>query len=680
MLIFAGSSPLLKRALQIAQQLSWTFVLAYVAAFGTLNVAAQTSVENQPAEDIDRIGELIRQLGNQSFHDRNAAKWELERIGLDAFDQLRDAVHLNENPEIARTAKYLLESQNVTWWLDSDSLDVRRLLEDYNSLATTEQATRFQQLMQLQSVDAAIAVARLVRYEKDDYLSKLAALELLEQVSTSEQTGHLDHLSQVSIARNEEFVPSLLLTVGDSERPAATWLRAFAEDLSLKVALGDSQPESPMQSDQWLSRVQQWQQLVQAEHEAAEKALPTEKKDRELALRFYRWLGKWITQTAGREPALATTRPCLPLIHQDVRSMQSVSLWILDAHLPELLSELSAANEQVFRNDSVLGFLLAESLQATGHLADAEELAVETSRSLTLLIEEELSGINRHLDHVEVELSRRLQLGGILASRGLFDWAEREFLTILDLAETRTKPDDYNVFQFKLTTLRMMADFYWVAGQNHLAAQTQRELVELSKSSRVNPIDARRVDLPEMTANYHFYAGLAAIDQQNKIEAIEHLLAALAVADAEPNPDVVIAMKSIANEEPFLNYYREAMDRMVSQYRKEVIELERGLTNADRSVRMHAESSLSAACNQLAWLLACCEENTEEALKLSLRSLELDPEQPSYLDTLARCYYAKRDFQNAVDTQLHVVALEPHQRQMLSQLKMFQEALENATE
>ena len=63
------------------------------------------------------------------------------------------------------------------------------------------------------------------------------------------------------------------------------------------------------------------------------------------------------------------------------------------------------------------------------------------------------------------------------------------------------------------------------------------------------------------------------------------------------------------------------------------------------------EYTLAGKCNQLAWLLSKTKQRPEEALQLSLRSLELIPNYSVYQDTLARCYFAIGDVDKAISTQ-----------------------------
>ncbi len=49
--------------------------------------------------------------------------------------------------------------------------------------------------------------------------------------------------------------------------------------------------------------------------------------------------------------------------------------------------------------------------------------------------------------------------------------------------------------------------------------------------------------------------------------------------------------------------------------------------------------------NQFAWLVANTQGDVQAALESSRRSLELIPDDPGYLDTLGRCYFAAGDLE-----------------------------------
>jgi len=81
------------------------------------------------------------------------------------------------------------------------------------------------------------------------------------------------------------------------------------------------------------------------------------------------------------------------------------------------------------------------------------------------------------------------------------------------------------------------------------------------------------------------------------------------------------------------------------------------------------------AYNQLAWLVGNTEGNYQEALECSLKSLEIKPNNPAYLDTLGRCYYALKDYPNALKHQRMAVEQDPYSKQMQRQLALFEKAV-----
>jgi tetratricopeptide (TPR) repeat protein len=78
--------------------------------------------------------------------------------------------------------------------------------------------------------------------------------------------------------------------------------------------------------------------------------------------------------------------------------------------------------------------------------------------------------------------------------------------------------------------------------------------------------------------------------------------------------------------------------------------------------------------NQIAWLIGNTEGDYDEAIKHSQISIEQSPDIGGYYDTLARCYYAKGDCENAVKNQTKAAEMEPHSGLIAGQLRLFQKA------
>ncbi len=625
-----------------------------------------------------RIDALIKQLGDDSFHQRESAQSELMSIGLPAFEKLRLAANLDVNPEVARAARYLLDSQQVRWSLETDSIQVRDIVEHYNTVDQAGRRTRFKQLAALGTDDALFALVRFARFESDEVLSQFAALELVrhvsQQLAKSRDGAGLED-------EKTEAVRELLLGIQEklagSDRESCTWLNRFAREAKLYL---DGDLPNPMQP------IAEWQGTADG--------LRTRTSDdasdpgRQLAIDFHFWLGRWISQSRDRASGVSCARPVVQLVQADNVRLADVTKSLLDARLPELAIELSERHKEEFDKVPALGFLLAESHLANGNRDKAEKLAKQTSQKIGEYIRGELKDVRALASADQIEAYRRSAMAGQLEDRGLFQWCERELIAVIE-CEVRRRNRALEIGRvgsevpsdMELVGRFQLGDFYWQAGR-HAEAASALEPVE-----RLYAQDNFKKDLVHLTRRddvgsvYHFYAGLAAIDSQNPPKASEHLLQALKFGERAPNPDVVIAYRQIAYEEPYATKYQELLNGMIDQFRAELLEDERLYASTERrEMQRSFGQSVAQKCNVLAWLLCCCEVELEEAIQLSRRSLELQPGDPAYIDTLARCLFASGKFDAAIRTQKQAIEKAPHDRQHQQQLAMFIEARRVAEE
>ncbi|HBE70183.1 MAG TPA: hypothetical protein DDW52_18700, partial [Planctomycetaceae bacterium] len=188
-----------------------------------------------------------------------------------------------------------------------------------------------------------------------------------------------------------------------------------------------------------------------------------------------------------------------------------------------------------------------------------------------------------------------------------------------------------------------------------------------------------QLDLRQRVAsNYLFFAGLVAIEEEQFDQAAEYLVEST-LAGNELNPDAVIAFRQLASQKRFEKTYLELLDRARQQHRETVLEAEQAyVSNNDRQRKNTLELNLALACNQLAWLLAKCEVDQQEALQLSRRATELRPDRASLIDTYARCLFAAGNTVEAIRQQRQAIALSPHERQYHRQLAEFMAAGDEA--
>jgi tetratricopeptide (TPR) repeat protein len=94
--------------------------------------------------------------------------------------------------------------------------------------------------------------------------------------------------------------------------------------------------------------------------------------------------------------------------------------------------------------------------------------------------------------------------------------------------------------------------------------------------------------------------------------------------------------------------------------------------------QIEEDAESASACNQYAWLIGNTEGDLDEALRCSQKSLELQPDEGAYLDTLGHVYFGKGDFANAVKYQAKAVESAPHSPLIRRELDRFKKKLEES--
>jgi len=123
--------------------------------------------------------------------------------------------------------------------------------------------------------------------------------------------------------------------------------------------------------------------------------------------------------------------------------------------------------------------------------------------------------------------------------------------------------------------------------------------------------------------NYNIYLGQMFLEQGNFTKALHYYQKASA---KEPqNSGLKLILGNI--------YYQQGVFDQAVSYYSQAIEL---------------DSLNAAALNNLAWTYAQMETNLDQALILSKRSLEIEPDNPAYLDTLAEIYFLKKEYYRAL--------------------------------
>ncbi len=580
----------------------------------------ESQVESQGALDT-RIAELIHQLGSLHYATRQRAKTELRRLRLDAFDAL-NAAQFNEDIEIALSARYLVRSMQVNWWTDEDPPEVKQLLREYGNRKEVERLNLMEQLAGLGRAMSFRPLSRLVRYEASERLSKKAALLTLALEPPTDLT------------ERTRFAKELTAKAGKSQRTAACWLRAYAE---LLVDAPDTH--------------QHWLELIAKEK--ARLADDPDESSKELTRNLLRWYADELAQRDRHDEALAMMRETIALLSTREPELLEAADWFRQRKSWGTIVELAERYRDTFARSAMLQYRLALAYRKL-----KQDDRAEATAKLALAT-------------VQDAPESHLVMAANLQHDGLFEWAEAEFRQVAGQIEEQP----LEALRARIYLSEMMHDI----GKEQSAGELLRQLIKLVESKedirKLVEEDLRR-DMAGIKSRMHFffaqnYGNLHQYEKQR-----EWLMKGF--QDDPHDADVLIAMHRVPESDAsWQEATRKRIQNTVKHFRGQLKDFSDRLSSA-RPVEDRAmlQIQLALTYNQLAWLIANTEGDFDEALRCSLRSLELQPNRSGYLDTLGRCYYAKGDIENAIKYQTRAVTMEPHSPLIVAQLKLFQKTLQ----
>ncbi len=571
----------------------------------------------------EQVAKLIDQLGDKDYYVRQHAQNELERLGFEAFDAL-SAATTSDDLEIASRAKYILRSMRVEWTAKNDPQEVKVLLKDYELLPEETRLARMHSLALIPDGKGVPALCRLVRFEKSDVLSKLAAIKILQSPSGDEPPK----------GPRAELIRKLFQKSG---RPSAAWILAW-----LHLA------DDPQTATRFDGLIQSEISLFQhSPHESSH----------DIIFALIRYQVAWMKKHGQSPEAQAAMRRIIDLENGDLDTLSDSLDWLVQEKAWKIVDELSARFAPRFDAEPSLLYVLAQAQKEQGDPDKAEETAHRAFQ------------INPGRE--EIKLYNRSQIAQRLSQRGLFPWAKREFEYIIAQGDS----NNMTSIDAQWTLSEMLHD----QGED-LTAANVLEVMLKKADSKTNPAAAARVadtlqrlylfrkktnnpgkiadlTISEVRARMYYLQAChwdQAGQQDKRRECLEK------AAQLEPcDIDVLIACYRLADQPP--------------EYQKKIKELIRQ-TADDIRVEISAQPDNPSLYNQFAWLIGNTEGNLDEALKYSQKSLELAPGNGGLYDTLARVYYAKGDYENALKNQQKAADLEPHSGQIAKQLELFRKA------
>jgi tetratricopeptide (TPR) repeat protein len=619
----ASWTPLLRGGLLVAG------LLGPGGTVGSLTLQANDLTSDRVPSEVSR---LIERLGSDSYATRMRAKEKLQRLGLEAFDELHNA-QFHSDYEIAMAASDLVSSLQVSWSKETDPPEVREALDEYGAQNESERTSRIEMLADLPGRRGLAALVRLVRFETSLRLSRHAALALMQQSMDADAAVR---------TRHRELVVS---TLGGNDRQASQWLRVYAQDL----------PTGEYSAARWRQLIQQQRQQIDS--------VSSPVSTRPSVLELVRVCAARAANSDQLPEALSLARENLDLIPPTTRDLIDACSWAIDNQLHPFVLDLRNEHQRMFDNQPILLYGAAEATKITGDDAQANLLAERASR-IKPLPENEAKRAEMSPKELEETAQTHRLIGEKLEQRGLFHWAEREFRQIIDAMETDSEP----AYTARVHLASMLGELQRFED----AADVLRPLTE-----RIEKDDKFKQRLSSVLFAYNriksdqeFYAAQALI-RDGDVEAAKKLLQSAFQRNPE-NIDILIAMHRLKSEKEWNDLVSDTLKATITRVEGEVQTAEMQVRQAGR-FRL-ANEILGQGLNQYAWLVSNTEGDYKKALEFSLKSLELAPDGPK-LDTCARCYFAVGDYGNAVRMQRRALRLMPYSPPMMRQLSEFESKL-----
>ncbi len=448
-------------------------------------------------------------------------------------------------------------------------------------------------------------------------LCRLVRFEKLSQLSKTAATALLFR-GKGATPPCPAAVEAIQKNLQSCKRPGAVWLLTWT-----RLA---ADPQAAMA---------RWRKLVAAES-AALRQTPEESSP-EIVAHLIRFQVAWLRKLGKNDEAITAIGQLADLELGDSQSVAELLGWLIDQKAWKVVDKLTERLGPRFAAEPVLLYSLAQACAERGEKKRAEETA--------------LRAFHLHPGKQEDELVHHCAVAEQLRDRGQFAWARREYQHVI----SQGSEEDELAIMSRLYLSEMLHE----QGQDLDAAGVLEKLVRVIDAGKVTEamLPGREIrDVRSRLPYFHACHWEAKNDAAKQREYLEKAL--------EANPediDVLIACYHLPGT--------------TAAYHKKIVDLvEKAAAKLHGAIALDPDSP--SMYNQYAWLVGNTEGDFDEALRCSRKSLELQPEEGGYYDTLAHVYFGKGDYENAVKYQTKAAQLDPHSGLILKKLDVFRKKLE----
>lgn len=640
--------------MRVSVRILWCVVIS-VAPFQLQPTDAFGWQDSRKSDQQDVIRNLIEQLGDPNYSKREYAKSELERIGYVTLDQLQ-AASFHRDPQIANTARFMVNSNQFAWTSDFDPPRVREILNNFAVSENEGKALHIDELARLEREEGIPGLCRLARYEANSVLAKRAAIHVLKSPLRAEQ----------SVETRKRRIAALM---EDGESTACKWVLAHT-----KLSAG-------FDLTFWKEQLSKEQQLFASRS--------TETNEFVLAN-----LGRWIVEQCAsqrelRSEALSIAESLVDHMGLanvnalDDKSTKSIEFaqWILGANLHEAVRyQHSKLKYRVVLREPILSYYLAESYLQANDTATAEKIAKNALAGLPSAVDgtewkeptdEKSDALRTRLEGAigyrnQSSKEKKRIIAEKLADRGLFAWAEAEYKLAAD--------DDLTLVS-TLTSMLLLAELQHSQDRFADARDTLAKFQSRYEKERMFREQMRDLPIPtsKVLSQYYLYAGDADQHSGKPNEAIDNYYQSIEL-DPE-NVDALIGLYKINVDQDQARRRQIKYSQITDLLRMQARELEEASRQANSIQYAVIVDDLVRSLNSFAWIVANTEGNIDEAIVFSRQAISLQPNDAALHDTLAHCFFADGRWADAVEQQRKAVALKPNSPSMQKALKRFEEKL-----
>jgi tetratricopeptide (TPR) repeat protein len=459
------------------------------------------------------------------------------------------------------------------------------------------------------------ALCRIARYDRSALIARTAALAIIRP---SEKPSDQPHIEAEIFERE----------LGGSTRAPALWLRQYL-----------AQTRDPASS------VSVWKSLIEQESNRLNKNMGDTSSDILLGLS---WNLADLYRQIGDQPALngAMDRMIGLAAEGSDETLVSLLAWLTENKSWAVLDTFLAKQQSRLEQSKRPLYYAALARAKQGKKDLAEELAAKAS--LIVPADGSRDGLAAAKD---------------LEEKSQFDWAVREYRRTIE----KQPAESIDSILGRLWLANLLHDYEHekeaAEALDPLVKQVLKAGGAAQLYARAREIWKDSIPTPEgVAARYHFYRACQYQNEKDLQRARDEY--DLAIKFDPEDADVLIAMYHFPKSDA--KWHEAALARVTKLEKRFAKDIEENPSDP-------------SAYNQWAWLVSNTEGDFQQAVRYSLRSVELNKHgesgEASFLDTLGRCYYAAGDYENAVKYEREAVAKIDYLQVMQRQLTLFEKAL-----